>query len=421
MISTLLALVLVQEASIDATRDVDRSQDETKIRELVQKLSGGKIQDRETASEDLVRAGKAILPILKGELAKTTDEELKARLADVIDRVTRPVFVLEKEVAWEDYLGHSWTPDGKRYLTGQKIFDTETWKRDDVLEKLKPVAFSPDGKLIAVAVFEETDSKIQIGGKRVKVDARTAFRFLATDTLKEVSRLEDATRTEQWFGDTRFLGNDRIVFLAERIRTLESGNGGTSTGAHPVLVVAALKEGTWAVEREIETHTNTFETSPDGKWLCAPPEDATLTGELGVFDTTSRKEAVRFLGNVRFSPDSTWVAVTKKGATDVKVYSAGDWKQRCSLTVESAHDFVAPPLSFTSDSRTLVMADKTLRAWRPSDGKEIASTKPWGVPLTLSCSPQGDLLVVGCYEGDLKKTWHEQPRKLLVYRLRQPK
>ena len=83
---TVLNIHAGQFVSIECPLPIPPKAARVKVEKLVAQLGAESYEDRQNASEKLVKMGKIILPILKGHL-QTGDPEIRQRIEDVMEQL----------------------------------------------------------------------------------------------------------------------------------------------------------------------------------------------------------------------------------------------------------------------------------------------------------------------------------------------
>ncbi len=307
------------------------------------------------------------------------------------------------------------TPDGKSILTavGQRTeeivlrrWDSTTGKElgtaripaTDQPPWLRPLAFSPDGKSIAL---EEAATAKRVEGDRTNVF--TEYRLYLADvaTGRELRRL-DATSDVVW--SAAFSRDGRLVAC----QRMDGGVGVWETATGQARFIARGYPGN---SRSDGIATLAF--TPDGKTLATVGD----SGAIHLWDVDFGRE---ILANVHahsdaitclaFSPDGKTVAT---GSND---HTIGLWdttgRQRLCLR---GHTRPVRRLAFSRDGKTLASAgeDDTVRLWDTANGNERRrfneERKPrslyWNFGVhALGFSPDGQMLLAWG-EDQMLRTW----------------
>jgi WD40 repeat protein len=257
------------------------------------------------------------------------------------------------------------SPDRRHVASGTaagtvKLWDLQTGQ--EVLSfqghtgQINEVSFSPDGRRLASASWEE----VKIWDAQAGQGALTLKRH--TDTLK---RHTDEHPDPVW----------GIAFSPDGKRLA------SASGDNRVRV--------WDVQTGQETlslsgHTNAVNSvsfSPDGRRLASASgvwdenQKKWISGEVKVWDAQTGQEALTLKGHtdpvncVSFSPDGRRLASASSDGT-VKVWDAHTGRE--ALTLKGHTDSVRA-VAFSPDGRRLASAswDKTVRVWDGQTGREI--------------------------------------------------
>ncbi len=237
-----------------------------------------------------------------------------------------------------------------------------------ILQRAAPVtalAFSPDGKILAVGTYREVQ-------------------FWNPDARKMISSWKghaDALRSLSYSKDGKFL----------------AAAGGVSGGTGEVRIWDVVAEKEVQVLSEHLDSVNGVAFSPDGTKIATASADKTIkiwdlkTGK-SIF--TGRDHSDSVLG-VSWSPDGKTIASCSSDKS-VKIWDAATLKRLYSL---GGHDDVVTSIQFNPDGKSLISAssDKSARLWNlgPDGGNQTA---------TLSGHPQGVLGVAYSSNGQLLAT-----------------
>jgi RNA polymerase sigma factor (sigma-70 family) len=280
-----------------------------------------------------------------------------------------------------DVMGVAFSPDGKRLaVAGQEgqvdVWDLPTAKLLDSSKieviALQSLAFSPDGKVLAVGGSGKK------GGHVLFLDPAAGGKPFS------VSEFPDTVTCVVFSPDGRLAavtGADKSV----RLLHVPSGKEVRSFAGHADVVFTAA-------------------FSPDGKLLATgggPSEVKAkpAAGDVHLWDVSTGKEVANAKTEgtvtcVAFSPDGRTLAV---GSFDnlVRLWDVPSMKAKADL---KGHEFLVRSVAWSPDGRTLATAgfDETVRLWDVATGKEVAVLKGQkGAIQTVRFSPDGRLLATG--------------------------
>jgi WD40 repeat protein/serine/threonine protein kinase len=367
----------------------------------------------------------------------------------------------------------SWSPDGKRLVTGStdgtaKIWDAATGRELCTLQghtgPVGSVSWSPDGKRLATA-SDDTLMKVwdATGGQELltfKSDTKwmTSVSWspdgqrLATGSGDGTVRVWDAVSGRKpltvhghmgrifsvcWSPDGTQLATgseDGIAKLwntagGQELLKLEGHTSWvTSVSWSPdgKQLATASEDGTakvWdaAGGREpltLQGHTTrvwSVSWSPKGKLLATASEDGTAK----VWDAASGRELLTFKGHtgpifsVCWSPKGRRLVTGSEDGT-AKVWDAANGREPLTL---QGHTGPVISVSWSANGRQLATGgyDRTAKVWETSSGRELLTLKGHtGYILSVSWSPDGQRLATGSYDTTAKVWEAASGRELLT-------
>ncbi|MBN1937916.1 MAG: protein kinase [Anaerolineae bacterium] len=259
----------------------------------------------------------------------------------------------------------AFSPDGKILaVAGHELilFDTQTWTPLHTLgsSNADGIAFSPDGKTLAAIMGEVKLFDVATGGERL--------------TLPGV-RISTSAASGYFLAFSPD-GQTLAVIIDEVVKFFD-----TASGEERSLILA---QGPFAIS-----------LSPDGKTMAA----AGWSGGLKLWDVPSGQE-IRSLGDmmlganrVLWSPDGTTLAFAGVHGGDVQLWNAADGRLVQTL---SGHQDTVNGLAFSPDGHLLATAsnDVTIKVWDWAGGRELQTLigHSEGVE-NVAFSPDGSLLV----------------------------
>lgn len=268
------------------------------------------------------------------------------------------------------------------------------------------VAFSPDGKTLAVAAFDvdvvlwdlalkKKAGKLHDCMEAMWVGFSPDGKTIATGTYDHRGKLWDA--------------------VSKKERALLRHNGNMTSGAFSsdgkILVTTSLSAMPGQVNLwDVETgnHLVTFKGESDGihHSLALSPDGKTVAtcgerdGKIILWDF-SRAEQRQTLAadqalvwSVAFSPNGAQLAASGESGT-VIIWNASTWKEMVRLSPEVPSR--ARCLSFSPDSKMLVAGNKngSLTIWNCDDWRILVERKYKYEISSIAVSPDGKLLAVG--------------------------
>ncbi|HXJ58534.1 MAG TPA: PQQ-binding-like beta-propeller repeat protein [Verrucomicrobiae bacterium] len=242
------------------------------------------------------------------------------------------------------------------------------------------LAFSPDGKMLALATWQGL----------VKV--------LDTTTARE---LPAPAPHRDWACAVAFSPDGKILVSAGGSEFKPERNGGKTSGQIKVWDVAASKELGELIGHSNKVFTVAF--APDGRTLATGSADQTVR----LWDVSTRKQRTLLAGHrdavwaVAFSPDGRTVCSGSADRT-VRLWDVATGELRQTL---SGHEDEVRAVAFSPDGKTLVSggADWTVRWWdvATSRSREIHKEHR-GAVQCLAFSSDGRILASGSLDESVK-------------------
>ncbi len=364
----------------------------------------------------------------------------------------------------------AYSPDGKLLVSGGddkivRFWDPDTGKEVQRLpaaeHAVQSVAFSPDGKVLAVASGElgakfggrvvlwevRTAKVVRQLGKSSRIyglvafspDGKTVAAAGGNSGLPGALQLWDAGTGEELFGGRGHLGPvDSVAFSAdgrrvvtggwnENIHVWDAGSGKElqqfpgyrpwlSTDGKSLLTVTGRLDVTvylWDVpsvkprrQFRLGQGDHVIAISPDGNTLASGSRE----NEIRLWDVSQGKEQRRLAGqqqllNGLFSPDSRILACTgiDQGGVQTWLWDVATGKVLSKIADRSRN------LAFSQDSKLIAGAgggregdDETLRLWDVATGKEVRS---WSMARAVPADPLApelskERVVCTCFSPD---------------------
>jgi WD40 repeat protein len=287
-----------------------------------------------------------------------------------------------------------------------RLWDLNTGERAQTLvqsfaHRSEALAFSPDGTILASAVFEETIRLWDVASGKLMRDLNGRYRTRVVAFAPNGKMLVSA-------GDTRARLWD--VASGKQLHVL--------SGHEPTVQAAAFSPDgeTLAVSSDDNTirlwntasgkqllrlegyrfECNALSFSPDGRVLAA----ASWDGLIRCWDVATGTRLQPVYGHeagvtaVAVAPDEKRVASASHDHT-VRVWDAASGKPLLKL---AGHTSAVSAVAFAPNGKLLASAgqDQTIRIWDAATGKELRHMKKWREPVhALAFSPDGKLLASG--------------------------
>ena len=263
----------------------------------------------------------------------------------------------------------AWSPDGKLLAiasTSIYLLDTQTLKQIRSIEArgvLNGIAFSPDGTMLASSSYE--------GVKLWQVDSGSELRtFPGITSVKGVAFSSDGTML--------------AVAAGKTIKLLD---------------VASGSELNTLVGQTSEVTTLAF--APDGKTLASGS-----VAEVILWDATSGRPVRtlkhdNWLRSAAFSPDGRTLATGSIGG-GLKLWDVASGRELRTLTGHTGH---VNSVTFSPDGTLLASAsdDVTIKLWEVSSGRDLRTLKGHSDRVqSVAFSPDGTLLTSGAADGTVR-------------------
>jgi dipeptidyl aminopeptidase/acylaminoacyl peptidase len=287
------------------------------------------------------------------------------------------------------------------------------------------LAFSPDGKTLAVGTYREVvfwnvETQAVAGRWRGHTDAVLSLAYTQDGKLLAAAggvsgvngevRLWDTTAGRE----TRKMGEHTDTVLAVAF----SPDGTKLATGSQDKSVRVWETGTGKPLALLRDHADAVDAlafSPDGKYLASGGLDRSFK----VWDLATYKRRYSITGHndavtgLVFSPDGAHL-LSASADRSVKVWAFS--ADGCNpVRTLGGHEGAVLSVALTTDGKTVATAsaDKTTRLWRFSDGGQIAAltdAKDW--VYTARFSPDGARLAAGTWDGSML-LWNAAEGKLI--------
>ena len=309
----------------------------------------------------------------------------------------------------------TFSPDGKYLATASwdntaRIWDAETGKQLIRIEhngSVRAVTFSPDGKYLATASGDAAIWDAETGKQLARmehggVDAVTFSpdgKYLATASW-DAARIWDV-ETEKQLARMEYDGGVKAVTFSPDGKYL-------ATASRDVAIWDA-ETGKQLARMEHDGFVFAVTFSPDGKYLATASYDDTSR----IWDTETGKQLVRIehdggVDAVTFSPDGKYLATASRNAA---IWDAETGKQLAMME----HDGAVNAVTFSPDGKYLATAssDNTTRIWGAETGKQFVRMKHEDNVNAATFSPDGKYLATASYDNT-SRIWDAETGKQLV-------
>ena len=320
------------------------------------------------------------------------------------------------------------SPDGTLFVTGGADNQLRTWTADGKLAEIAgafravvtSIAFSPDGKLLAASAGQvggggqPGDVRVwHIAEKRELVyrsDLTEAVGGLAfTPDGKTLALVGDDQAIRLWDHaekkDDRVLRPDGLAYEAQPISAV-AVHGQLVAIAGDAKAVSIYHRGDAKLVAQLTGHGDTVSGvafSPDGKTLATASHDRTVK----LWDAATWKERKTLAGHagwvygVAFSPDGKTLASASYDKS-VRLWDAATGEAKATWREHTAG---VRTVAFDRDGKFLASAgsDRIVRVWDVAEGKVVQQLKGHKGPVrTVAFSPDNRTLVSGSEDRGVK-------------------
>jgi WD40 repeat protein len=282
-----------------------------------------------------------------------------------------------------------------------------------VEQQIHALAFSPDGKTLAVA--GPTGVKlwgVATGQSRTIPGPAFSLAYSPDGAHLAVGRVGQKCVVELW--DPATAVQERTLFEGvpvDRPEMMAFSSDGAVFAATANVTVNLWDVATWQKRpnglKPQRWRISSLAFSPNGKTLAVGARDAVL-----LWDVTAMKEKGSLTGQpgdgaaVAFSSDGTTVASGGVGG-GIRLWDA---EQQQRLRSIKGHQQQVRAMAFSPDGKTLASSgqDGFLILWDVATGRELAnrgSNPPGDMVNAVAFSPDGKMLVTGSAKGGILKAW----------------
>jgi WD40 repeat protein len=281
------------------------------------------------------------------------------------------------------------------------------------------LAFSPDGKALAVGSARYGDGSSQFGVEVWDVaGARLRWNGPQTDMVRKVAFSPDGARV----GSASFDGTGRLWDAASGALVADlkydywvygldfsrAGNRWATGSFDRKAIVADATSGQALAEFKHDLMVLDLALAPDGPWLAVLTTGSYGPGRVTVWDVNTHEQRVLAefngvaYGNVVFSPDTRWLAAPLGSGGEIAIWQTQIWPEVTRLRTPPG----SPSRLIVSPNgqrlAVLVQAGETqnqVAVWDTATWEMVSQFTLADVGWDIAFSPDGRWLVVGLGQG----------------------
>ncbi|MEH2326052.1 MAG: AAA-like domain-containing protein [Nostoc sp.] len=415
-IASLVGITGVAIFAVDKWREADRGQ----IQALTTSSSAKYISNRNTFDTliDALKAGRQ----LKQSIWYRNDHELQTQ---VMEALGNAVYGVRERTRLEGHQGFvmqaRFSPDGKTIATASYDNTVKLWNSDgkEILtlkhtDSVADVSFSPDGKIIATASLDGTAKLWNRQGKPLTnltghQDGVWSVSFSPNGQTIATASVDNTVKL--WSLDGRLLKTLKGHAGAVNKVTFSPDGQTIATASDDKTIKLWDAQGnlinTFNGHKDAVLSVN---FSPDGQTLASASYDKTviLWDVKKSKPTTSPLIHTDIVRDVVFSPDGQIIATAGNDKT-VKLWSSRDYRL---LETLNGHQGAVSSLNFNPQGNVLASSsyDKTVKIWRLNDWLTTLNGHR-GAIFSIDISPKGNMIATASGDNTVK-LWNLQGKQL---------